>query len=519
MESTLEKAIGMFAFAVWDRRERALTLARDRLGEKPLYYGWQGNVFMFGSELKALRDHPGFSRDIDRAAVALYMKYGYIPAPASIYCRVFKLMPGTYLEIRSTTTPGSLPHPRPYWSLRETVEKGAADRFNGSDTDAVGELEAHLKRSISLQRIADVPLGAFLSGGVDSSTIVALMQAESSHPVKTYTVGYRESNHSEADYARAVARHLGTDHTELIVTAPETLDVIPRLPELYDEPFGDSSAIPTFLISAFARRHVKVALSGDGGDELFGGYSRYQRTNDLWRVLQHIPHRARITAARGLRAWTNLTDSTPDGGTAARMASYLSAGTLEACYDAQITRYPGVDDLVIGGSTAESGSLLPDAFRCGNCGFDAMMYVDSLRYLPDDILAKVDRASMGVSLEVRVPMLDQRLVEFAWRLPPTMKVRGREGKWLLKQLLRKYLPLSMIERPKMGFGIPVGQWLRGPLREWGEDLLGQERLRAQGFLNPDVIRHRWQRHLHTDGGETDSVWQVLAFQSWIANSQ
>jgi asparagine synthase (glutamine-hydrolysing) len=385
--------------------------------------------------------------------------------------------------------------------------------------DAVGELEAHLTRAISLQRIADVPLGAFLSGGVDSSMIVALMQAASSSAVKTYTVGYHESAYSEAGYAQAVAKHLGTDHTELFVTAREALEVVPRLPGLYDEPFGDSSAIPAFLVSSFARRHVTVALSGDGGDELFGGYTRYQRTADIWRIIRHVPYPVRSAAASGIRAWQCVRNGASAGEPVDRLALYLSATTLEECYAAQISRFPDVRDLVISGSAASHESLAaPHSFHPGGVGFDQMMYTDTVKYLPDDILAKVDRASMGVSLEVRVPMLDHRVLEFAWRLPSKMKVRNRQGKWLLKQLLRKYLPASMIERPKMGFGVPVGQWLRGPLREWGEDLLADDRLRTQGFLNPQVVRRQWHRHLSADRGESDVLWQILAFQAWVADA-
>jgi asparagine synthase (glutamine-hydrolysing) len=515
----LGKMVGMFAFALWDRQRRTLTLARDRLGEKPLYYGWQGDVFLFGSELKALRSHPAFLAEVDRSALTLYMHCGYIPAPASIYRNVFKLPPGTYVQIAVTEVSGTLPEPRSYWSLRQAVERGATDPYRGSDTDAVAELGAHLTRAISLQRIADVPLGAFLSGGVDSSTIVALMQASTSHPVKTYTVGYHESDYSEARYAQAVAKHLGTDHTELFITGREALEVVPRLPGLYDEPFGDSSAIPAFLISSFARRHVTVALSGDGGDELFGGYTRYQRTSDIWRVIRHIPYPLRSAAASGIHAWRVVRNGAPTGEPIDRLALYLSATTLEECYAAQISRLPGVQGLVISGSAAAHESrAVPNSFHPGSGGFDEMMYTDTARYLPDDILAKVDRASMSVSLEVRVPMLDHRVLEFAWRLPPKMKVRDRQGKWLLKQLLRKYLPASMIQRPKMGFGVPVGQWLRGPLREWGEDLLSDDRLRTEGFLNPQVVRRYWHRHLGANRAESDTLWQILAFQAWVAEA-
>ena len=516
IETALGKTVGMFAFALWDRQQRTLTLARDRLGEKPLYYGWQGGVFLFGSELKALRAHPEFHADVDRGALSLYMQYGYIPAPASIYRNVYKLMPGSFMQIAAASPCGELPESRTYWSLLQAVERGRADPYGGGDAEAIDELEAHLKRAVSLQRIADVPLGAFLSGGMDSSTIVALMQDGAAHPVKTYTVGYGESAFSESRYARDVAEHLGTDHTDLHVSAREALDVIPRLVALYDEPFGDSSAIPAFLISSLARRHVTVALSGDGGDEIFGGYNRYQRTADIWSALNRVPRAARSAAARGIHAWRRA--GLPSGERADRMASYLSASTMAECYDAQLSRFPEAPALVMGGRTAQSGGSVPIAFGSAGGRYDEMMYTDSSRYLPDDILTKVDRASMAVSLEVRVPMLDHRVLEFAWRLPSKMKVRGRQGKWLLKQLLAKYLPASMIERPKMGFGIPVGLWLRGPLREWGEDLLAEDRLRREGFLDPQAVRRRWLRHLAADGGESDALWQMLAFQAWAADA-
>ncbi len=507
----------MFAFALWDRQRQTLTLARDRLGEKPLYYGVQGDVLLFGSELKALRAHPEFVAEVDRGALAQYMQYGYIPAPSSIYRGIFKLLPGTYLQIDGTGAFGSLPEPVPYWSLSQVVARGAADPFTGSDAEAVSELETHLTRAVALQRIADVPLGAFLSGGVDSSTVVALMQAGISSKAKTFTIGYHEAAHSEATYAEAVAEHLGTDHTTLYVTARDALEVIPRLPHLYDEPFGDSSAIPAFLVSSFARRHVTVALSGDGGDELFGGYGRYRRTADLWRAIRRFPHPLRSVAAAGIRAWRSGTEGPSIGGRAERLSSYLSATTLEECYDAQVSHFPDAHGLVIAEDWSNRKLASPYSPRSGQ-DIEQMMYVDSTRYLPDDILTKVDRASMAVSLEVRVPMLDHRVLEFAWRLPSTMRVRNGQEKWLLKQLLRKFLPAAMIERPKMGFGVPVGEWLRGPLREWGEDLLTEDRLRSQGFLNPQAVRRHWRQHLSADRTENDSIWQILAFQAWMSDA-
>jgi asparagine synthase (glutamine-hydrolysing) len=518
IEPTLKRAVGMFAFALWDRQNRLLTLARDRMGEKPLYYGWQGDIFLFGSELKALRAHPDFRPEIDRNVVAGYMRRGFIAAPNSIYRNVFKLLPGVFLQLSSRQAPGTIPEVNTYWSLRAVAESGLAKPFEGSDRDAVGELERHLMGALSLQRIADVPLGAFLSGGLDSSTVVALLQAQSSFAAKTFTIAFCESDFQEAEHAKAVARHLGTDHTEMYVTAREALEVMPKLPDLYDEPFGDSSAIPTFLVSQLARRHVTVSLSGDGGDELFGGYRRYQRTADIWRIMRCIPFSARTAMSSAIRAASRHVDGSSLGWKANRLALYLAARKGEECYYAQIMQRYDASRLVVGvDAAAPTLGLLPASLSRGNLYSD-MMYSDAATYLPDDILTKVDRASMAVSLEARVPMLDHRLVEFAWRLPFNMKVRNRESKWLLRQVLQKYVPRSMVDRPKMGFGIPIGQWLRGPLRSWAEDLLSEDRLRRGGLLDPHVVRKQWLRHIGGLSEGVDSLWQVLAFQSWHAKN-
>lgn len=518
LESVLKKAVGMFAFALWDRQERMLTLARDRVGEKPLYYGWQGDTFLFGSELKAFRAHPAFRAEIDRNVLARYLRDGYIAAPCSIYQDIFKLLPGTYVQLSAQQLPGTVGKPKAYWSLREVVEHGLANPFAGSDEDAIDELEALLMQAVSLQSIADVPLGAFLSGGVDSTTVVALMQVQSSRRVKTFTIGFHESSYNEAEHAKSVAQHLGTDHTELYVTPREAMGVIPKLPALYDEPFGDSSAIPTFLVSQLARQHVTVSLSGDGGDELFGGYTRYQRTDDIWSAMRHIPYFARKALSKGIGTFSRYSRTSLIGWKASRLALYLSAESAGACYQAQIAQRHDVHDLVMNrGGLPCGNAALESALPHGNL-YSAMMYADAIAYLPDDILAKVDRASMGVSLEARVPMLDHRVLEFAWRLPLHMKVRDREGKWLLKQVLQKHIPKSIIDRPKMGFGVPVGQWLRGPLREWAESLLSEERLKQDGFLNPRLVREQWLRHLAGGSSEADSLWTVLMFQAWLPTS-
>ena len=531
IDLTLKKTVGMFAFALWDRHERMLTLARDRVGEKPLYYGWQGNTFLFGSELKALRAHPAFRSEIDRNVLALYLRYGYITAPYSIYKNIFKLLPGTYVQVSARQSPGTLPKPKAYWSLREVVERGLANPFAGSDEDAIGELEARLMQAVSLQRVADVPIGAFLSGGIDSSTIVALMQAQSTRPVKTFTIGFHESRYNEAGHAKAVAQHLGTEHTELYVTPRDAMEVVPKLPTLYDEPFGDSSAIPTYLVSQLARQHVTVSLSGDGGDELFAGYDRYQRTQSIWSVVQRIPPVGRRLLANSinmlsvdrLNQWTKPFHSGNDqlspGARIKRLAQYLSAETMEQCYQIQVSQRDDAQSMILNHLSSLQTKIEPFCWLPNGQPLDRMMYTDAMNYLPDDILVKVDRAAMGVSLETRVPMLDPRVIEFAWRLPLHMKVRQGKGKWLLREVLFKHVPKAMIERPKMGFGVPVGQWIRGPMRDWAEDLLSDQRLATDGFFDPGAIRKQWLQHSNGKENSGDSLWTVLMFQAWMAEAK
>jgi asparagine synthase (glutamine-hydrolysing) len=517
VEASLKRTVGMFALALWDRKERILTLARDRVGEKPLYYGWQGDVVLFGSELKALRAHPAFRSGIDRGVLATYFRRGYITAPHSIYQGIFKLLPGTYLQFSGREQCGVVPRPRTYWSLREVATRGLAEPFVGSDAEAVSRLDSALLRAVADQCIADVPLGAFLSGGVDSSTIVALMQAQSSNPVKTFTIGFHEDDYNEADHARSVARQLGTDHTDLYVTAEEAREVIPRLASIYDEPFGDSSAIPTFLVSQLARRQVTVALSGDGGDEVFGGYARYQRTHDIWSLMGRVPYIARKTVSLGVSALSRRGSIGAGRSKAARLARYLCAENAAAIYQAQMIQRHNAHELVMIDEDL-SREFETDANFPGKGLYSTMMYTDTLTYLPDDILVKVDRASMAVGLEVRVPILDHRVLEFAWAVPLSLKVRGRTGKWLLKEVLRRYLPDPLLDRRKMGFGVPVGEWVRGPLREWAESLLSDDRLRREGLLNPRLAREEWQNHLAGDSTGSDSLWHLLAFQAWLANA-
>ena len=504
VETALRKSVGMFALAVWDRQERALTLARDRLGEKPLYYGVQADVLLFGSELKSLRGHTGFRANVDREQIAVYLYRGYVPAPMSIYQGIRKLSPGCFIRFGPDALPVRLPEPQAYWSLDDVAARGMQSSFDGSDDEAIGQLETVLSRAVASQSVADVPLGAFLSGGIDSSMVVALMQAQSSRPVQTFAIGFQEDAFNEAPHARAVAAHLRTEHTELIVTPRDAMNVIPRLPRLYDEPFGDSSAIPTFLVAELARRHVTVSLSGDGGDELFGGYTRYARGHRLWRLLRRVPH--------GLRA-----------AIASRFGShysrFVSARSAEDFYDF-VMLDPAADGTVLGNRGQPPGASVGlDRGLADRDFYHAMMLVDGSTYLPDDILVKVDRASMGVSLESRVPMLDHRVVELAWQMPLRMKVRNGAGKWILKQLLRKYVPAELHDRPKMGFGMPVGDWISGGMRDWAESLLAEERLRREGFLDVRRVRDLWSRHLAGRLRAGGDIWRVLMFQAWLAETE
>jgi asparagine synthase (glutamine-hydrolysing) len=516
VEITVAQSAGMFAFGVWDRSEKILTLVRDRMGEKPLYYSSQGGLLLFGSELKALRAHPGFRAEIDREVLADYLRHGYIRAPQCIYRHTFKLPPGTCLQISPDRAAGGVPSPKTYWSLREAAEQGRRDPFRGGDEEAAHLLEDVLGRAVALQSIADVSLGAFLSGGIDSSLVVALMQARSSRSVKTFTIGFNEPRFDEAAHARAVAEHLGTEHTELYVDSHDAMRVIPKLPRMFDEPFGDSSAIPTYLVSQLARSKVTVSLSGDGGDELFGGYSRYQRTDDIWNNLRRIPRPLRASMAYGARAIGPLMRATPIGPSVRRFGEYLPARGPQECYELQLSHCNGLPSAVLGASGGISARSSPWQDIGGGASiFDHMMYEDARSYLPDDILAKVDRASMAVSLESRVPMLDHRVVEFAWRLPLRMKVRERQGKWLLKKVLRRHVPAALIDRAKMGFGVPVGDWIRGSLREWAEDLLSTHRLKRQDLLDERIVRARWTEYLRGGRVSSDSIWPLLMFQAWL----
>jgi asparagine synthase (glutamine-hydrolysing) len=516
--ATLRRCVGMFAFAAWDREARALILARDRLGEKPLYYGWQGDTLLFGSEIKALRVHPSFSAEIDPTVVSMYLRHGYVPSPRSIYRGIHKLPPGTLLQQSAAGGPTVNSEPRAYWSLSQVVRDGRARPFEGTAEEAVGRLEELLRRAVHGQSVADVPLGAFLSGGIDSTTIVALMQAQSSHPVRTFTIGFREAGYQEAPHAAAVARVLGTVHTQLELTPREAMTVIPQLAGMYDEPFGDSSAVATHLVAHLARQHVTVCLSGDGGDELFAGYTRYQETADAWRLISRVPGPVRRTLAGACRAVARRRPFSAASWRVERMATYLSARTARECYAAK-TLQQLATPLVL--TRQESASTAADvAAATAVLGIhEQMMYADTVGYLPDDILTKVDRAAMAVSLETRIPLLDHRIVEFAWSLPLDLKVRDRDSKWILKQVLYKYVPAALMQRRKRGFGIPVGEWLRGPLREWAEDLFAESRLRRDGILDAVPVRERWLRHLARLSTEDDFIWQLLMLQAWLAGQR
>ena len=529
LEATLKKSIGMFAIALWDSQTHTLTLARDRMGEKPLYYGWQGSgndrVFLFGSELKALKAHPAFSAEIDRGALCLLLRHNYIPAPYSIYQGIAKLEPGCLLSV-------SLAQPEPriwkYWDAVQVARAGVAQPFAGSEDQAVDALEVLAKDAVRQQMMADVPLGAFLSGGIDSSTVVALMQAQSSRPVKTFTIGFNEEGYNEAVHAKAVAQHLGTEHTELYVSPQQAMEVIPRLPGLYCEPFADSSQIPTFLVSQMARQHVTVSLSGDAGDELFCGYNRYQITEKLWHKLALVPAPLRALMAKGITAlsptaWDSLAGIIPGAGRYAALgdklhkgAGVLASATGDELYLGMVSHLRNPADWVIGGQEPPTHltGLRPELAGLG--AVERMMALDAISYLPDDILVKVDRAGMGVSLESRMPFLDHRVVEFAWSLPLTYKLREGQTKWPLRQVLYRHVPRELIDRPKMGFGVPLHDWLRGPLRGWAEELLDEGRLAREGFFNPAPIRQIWAEHLSGRRNWMGQLWNVLMFQAWLA---
>jgi asparagine synthase (glutamine-hydrolysing) len=525
---SLRRFNGMFAFALWDRTQRTLTLARDRFGEKPLYYGVVGGRLLFGSELKALRAYPEFSSDIDLGAVALYLRRNCVPSPLSIYRGIRKLPPASWI----TVSAGELEtEPQHYWSLHEVAERGVHDQFPGTEREAIDALDSLLRDAVKIRMHADVPLGAFLSGGIDSSTVVALMQAQSSSPVRSFSIGLHDREYNEASEAAKVAEHLGTSHTGIYATPHEALQVVPLLPEMYDEPFADSSQIPTFLVSRLAREYVTVSMSGDGGDEIFGGYNRHTWGGQVWRKLQPLPLSLRKLGSASLMllspdAWDSVFESlgpalpsswrqrTP-GYKLHKLASAMGSADANEMHDRFATHWDAPQEILLAGGPGMASQV--GNGRCPELlsATEQMMYRDSVTYLPDDILAKVDRATMAVSLEGRIPLLDHRVAEFAWRLPLAMKVRGKEGKWILRQVLYRYVPRELIERPKFGFGIPLDSWLRGPLREWAESLLDERRLRHEGYFNPAPIRRMWEQHLSRKRRWEFHLWDVLMFQAWL----
>ena len=528
VEAALKKFNGMFAFAIWDRQERTLYLARDRAGEKPLYYGWAGHTLLFASELKALHQHPDFRGEIDRGVLTVYLRHNYIPAPHSIYKGIHKLPPGTLLTIRGF---GSDASPEPFWSAKRAAEDGLGNPFAGSEAEAADQLNSLLNDAIRIRMEADVPLGAFLSGGIDSSLVVAIMQANSGRPVKTFTIGFESSEYNEAESAKAVAKHLGTDHTELYVTPEEAMGVIPRLPSLYDEPFADASQIPTFLVSQLARRNVTVSLSGDGGDELFGGYNTYLWGRSVQQNIGWMPQPLKAGLAKSLDPLSRFDWNALLGGRQSvlpqslrrrdlnkvlqKLGGVLKANQREALYWVLCSYWMDPASVVLGAK--EPLTPLTDQSKWAQIKefMHVMMYLDTVMYLPDDILVKVDRASMGVSLESRVPLLDHRVIEFAWRLPLAMKVKGNVGKLPLRRLLHEYVPKKLVDRPKRGFGVPIHEWLRGAMRPWAEELLNESRLRDEGYFSAKPIRQKWMEHVSGRHNWQPQLWGVLMFQAWL----
>ncbi len=528
---TLPKLRGMFAFAVWNRRERILTLVRDRLGIKPLYYARFGATVLFASELKGLKVHPAFQAEIDPQAVALQLRHNYIPAPYSIYQRVRKLPAGHLLEIPITQNSSSADstgaestqvdygamRSRSWWSLEEVIRRGTSQPFSGDYEEAVTQLEQLLKESVSLRMLADVPLGAFLSGGIDSSLTVALMQQQSSRAVKTFTIGFTEYAYDESPYARRISEHLGTDHTELCVMPSEAMGVIPKLAAMYDEPFSDMSQIPTYLVCKLARRDVTVALSGDGGDELFGGYNRYFHIGKIWNILNRVPARKLLF---------QLVDShvkySPFPWKKASLKHYAQLLEISSAHElySQLHRHWTPAEILQNSVDDPSESLGFGRELAGLTDLrSSWMALDTLTYLPEDILTKVDRASMAVSLEARVPLLDHQVVEFAWSLPREFCFEQTTGKKILQSVLERHVPRSLFDRPKTGFGVPLGEWLRGSLFDWAENLLSEKSLAAHGLFHADIVRQRWQDHLQGKVNWQYPLWDVLMFQAWYEQQQ
>jgi len=530
VEESLKVFDGMFAIVVWDCELEALFLARDRFGEKPVYYGWSQDTFLFGSELKSIRAHPSFLGQIDRSALSAYVRYNSIPAPLSIYKDIRKLSAGTFVRVASD---GDVKGPYQYWTAKQVIDSAQEGQFSGAVSEAVTQAEATLRRAVRSRMVSDVPLGAFLSGGIDSSLISALMQSESSRPIQTFTVGFNEAGYDEADNARAVARHLKTDHTEFFLTPQNVLDVIPRIPQMYDEPFSDSSQIPTYLIAKLARGHVTVALTGDGGDELFGGYNRYRWHGRLWKWMARTPWNVKSIGAKIMQSISptilnkvaspirSLLPPTVQysmiGDKLHRLAELTESRHPEDLFVQITSTWGDPSEVVIGGDEGLGVNL--SSMDSHKSFIEYMMYEDTMRYLPDDILTKVDRATMSASLESRAPFLSPEVLEFAWSLPLDLKIRNSQGKWILRQLLKKFLPAKLFDRPKQGFGVPLDGWLRGPLREWADSLLAVGRVKSQGYFNADLIAKVWTDHLSGRQNYQYHVWNILMFQAWLESEQ
>ena len=528
----VEKAVGqlegMFALALWDRKERCLWLARDRVGKKPLYYGWCGNSFLFGSELKALRQHPDFENELDRNALGQYLQYGWVSQPNSIYRQVRKLAPGSLLKIPQNCKPWDA-HPNPFWSAKNIAEYGERNRFKGNYEGAIDKLDGVLQQAVGDRMVADVELGALLSGGIDSSMIVALMQQASDRPVKTFSIGFWEEKYNEAEYASAVAKHLKTDHHEMYVTPEQALDVVEQLPHIYDEPFADSSQIPTYLVCKLAREQVKVVLTGDGGDEQMAGYRRYRNGLNRWRDIQRIPEGARrivrpVASALGTESWRYAKSYAGKGMNVPRWTRKLGKISQRSCNWAanspqeilanKFNKCIAVDQFVAGAVNPATPLSDPSYWPDVQDPLLAMLHYDYTGYLPDDILVKVDRASMAVGLEARAPLLDQRVLELAWSLPSAYLFNGGPGKLVLRDLLARYVPQALIDRPKRGFSVPIKEWLVGPLRDWAEDLISEKTLTEQGIFDVASIRDVWHQHLYGWANHSELIWSVLMFQAW-----
>ena len=522
LAKTLPRLIGMFAFALWDTERHELILVRDRLGIKPLYWGYLDGSLIFASELKAFKPYPGWHPALNPDAIAAYLRHNYIPTPHCIYDGVHKLQPGCYL----TFAAGREPNVRYYWDFRDIAAEAVADRQPIEAEDAEQSLDRLLRDAVGKRMVADVPLGTLLSGGIDSSLVTALMQVQSERPIKSFSIGFAEAEFDEAPHARKIAEHLGTDHTELYVEPSHALDVIPKIPQWYDEPFADSSQIPTYLVCELTKKHVAVVLSGDGGDELFAGYNRYTLGTQIWNRTQMFPAFLRRAVGASLRRisessldrFAALLPSSRRPGLFGHKVHKLADGLLQphpdAMYRQLVTHWQDPESIVLGSSEPQGHLWNPDYRRTIPEFTERMQFLDTLTYLPDDILTKVDRASMAVSLEVRVPLIDHRVVEFAWRLPLHLKTHRGRGKILLRRVLDRYVPRELVERPKMGFGVPIDLWLRGSLRDWAESLLDERRLRDQGLLDPAPIREKWRAHL---AGENWAypLWDVLMLQAWL----